>query len=280
MVPPPFSYIWRSAARVTRKAPSRCTLMTLLQSENASLCTGSMCWMPALANAISRPPHFSTMAATPSSTACSFVTSIARAMAVPPAFSMASTASWALSRVKSATATLAPSRPYCSAIARPMPRPAPVIRAIRFSRRIVIFSLVVSHTRQPGRDFRNHEHNGQSYQLDNDERNNATVNIGNSDLRRRHTLDVEQRESNRRCQERCLQAHGKQNGEPHQIKTKLLHYGRHQGQDDQSDLHPIQEEPQQEDTKQDGENHAIGSERQTQQGIFDHLVATQAAQYD
>lgn len=70
----------------------------------------------------------------------SFDTSHLANTARPPACVIAATVPWPPASFKSATTTAAPSRANNSAIARPMPLPAPVTTADLFFRRIKNFA--------------------------------------------------------------------------------------------------------------------------------------------
>ena len=87
------------------------------------------------------PPNFATVSATAFSTLCSSRMSQGNGSALPPAFSISSAAVKMVpgSRgsgftVLAAMAMLAPSRAARSAMARPMPRLAPVMNSVLFAR--------------------------------------------------------------------------------------------------------------------------------------------------
>ena len=82
--------------------------------------------MPALLTRMCSLPHFSTTASTTCCTLSASVTSQAKTSAVPPAARIASTVSASLSALRATQATLAPAPARASAMARPMPREAPV----------------------------------------------------------------------------------------------------------------------------------------------------------
>src|SRR5690242_4785428 len=138
MLPPlPCLYIWRSAARVVRKAPSRWMASSCFHLANGNSSSGATIWMPALLTRMSRRPKALAALAMPASTCSSEVTSIATPMArrsAPPSSDAAASApAW----FRSAMATLAPSRRKVRAISLPMPLAAPVTTATRFLRRMM-----------------------------------------------------------------------------------------------------------------------------------------------
>ena len=89
------------------------------------------------------PPNFATVSATAFSTPCSSRMSQGSGSALPPAFSISSAAVKIVPgrrgsgfTVLAAMATLAPSRAARSAMARPMPRLAPVTNSVLLARPI------------------------------------------------------------------------------------------------------------------------------------------------
>src|ERR1700678_111555 len=142
MLPPfPSRYMWRSAARVVRNAPSRWTESSCFHFENGSSSIGATVCMPALLTRISRRPYRAMTFSIPASTCSSSETFIATASAVlspemaPISLNSFATA-LAASPFRSATTTLAPSRANVSAISLPMPLAAPVIIATLFFNRM------------------------------------------------------------------------------------------------------------------------------------------------
>src|SRR5262249_5636358 len=85
--------------------------------------------MPALLTRTSIFPNSATVRATSPSTWSAFVTSLAPAIARRPSARASAAPSSAVSALRSESATSQPSRASRSAIARPIPRPAPVISA-------------------------------------------------------------------------------------------------------------------------------------------------------
>ena len=115
-------------------APSQTplTLTAKIRSKTVSSCPsiGVGNWgTPALARKMSSPPHVATAFSTTIWLSAAFVTSARTASARPPAFSICSTTPLALVSFRSATTTRAPSRAIASAVAAPIPEPAPVITA-------------------------------------------------------------------------------------------------------------------------------------------------------
>ena len=90
--------------------------------------------MPALLNAQSSRPKAATVRATIAATSASRLTSPPMAIAWPPAALISPTVPAALSSVRSATATRAPSRLMATAVARPIPDAPPVTSAVLPSR--------------------------------------------------------------------------------------------------------------------------------------------------
>src|SRR5262245_50107136 len=86
--------------------------------------------MPAEFTRVVRPPRQAALSPTIRSTAVSLVTSTCPAHAMPPTFSMIRAVSWAAAPTRSTHATRAPSAARRSAVACPMPEPAPVTSAI------------------------------------------------------------------------------------------------------------------------------------------------------
>jgi len=86
-----------------------------------------MVMMPAFATAPVSPPRSASTSLTQAATASGSVTSSASPRARRPVCSISAATAAALSPLISDTATAQPSRAMRNAIARPMPRPAPVM---------------------------------------------------------------------------------------------------------------------------------------------------------
>src|SRR3984957_21203932 len=87
---------------------------------------------------MSSPPNFATVPDTIELASSELETSARIAIASPPAVVIRRTVSSAPATLRSTTATLAPSRAKSTAVARPMPEPAPVMSATLF------FSLMIA----------------------------------------------------------------------------------------------------------------------------------------
>src|SRR3990172_7594751 len=135
--PSPFSIIWTAAAWAHRKAPLRLTAST------GSHISSPMSWawpsltfttspsrlMPALLIRMSNRPNSPTAASAILWTSTRSVTSPTTAAARPPASRTSPAACSNGPASRSPSTTQAPSWPKRSAVARPMPLPAPVIQA-------------------------------------------------------------------------------------------------------------------------------------------------------
>src|SRR5712691_11669448 len=110
-------------------------LSSFCQSANLNSSIGATIWMPALLTSTSTFPNCSTVRATPASTCCSLVTSMATPSALPAPPSSAAVASAAF-WLRSAITTRAPSRTKVLAISLPMPLAAPVTMATLSLRRM------------------------------------------------------------------------------------------------------------------------------------------------
>ena len=97
----------------------------------------------ALLTRMSIPPNSATQCATPASTASGLLADPAWAVACPPAARSVVTVSSSSSCFRAVTHTAAPADTSDSAIARPIPRVPPVIRAtFPSTRRIVLGSIM------------------------------------------------------------------------------------------------------------------------------------------
>src|SRR5580658_2894116 len=130
MLPLRCRYIWRSAARVVRNAPSRWMARSRFHSANGSSSSGATIWMPALLTSTSIRPKTEIAAAMPDSTSDSLVTSIATAMTRSPELSSSSAAARAAVKLRSAITTQAPASAKVRAISLPIPLAAPVTTAV------------------------------------------------------------------------------------------------------------------------------------------------------
>src|SRR5262245_24741686 len=137
MLPPvPSSYIWRSAARVVRNAPSRWIASICFHLANSNWSRGATIWIPALLTRMSSRPNAAIALAMPASTCGSLLTSIATPTARLPDASSSFAAALAPCWFRSAMTILAPSLAKVRAISLPMPLAAPVTTATLSSRRI------------------------------------------------------------------------------------------------------------------------------------------------
>jgi len=125
-----WAIIARAASRATRKDPRAMTSCCRSQSCAVVSSNGLEIDSPALLTTRSIPPNASTVASTSAQMSSSDVTSARTEIATSSPPNPAAT-SRAVARLRSATTTQAPSAASRSAIARPMPEPAPVTRATR-----------------------------------------------------------------------------------------------------------------------------------------------------
>ncbi len=127
ITPLPAASMCGSTARVSRKGAVRLTRMT--RSHSASLTSASAdirSMIPALLTSTSTPPKRSTAVATTASTTDCSLRSPVTATAMPPASLISSTTARTPSALRSAATTRSPWAAKVSAVARPMPEPAPV----------------------------------------------------------------------------------------------------------------------------------------------------------
>src|ERR1700722_5814432 len=129
ITPPPCFIMCGIAYLHPKNTPFRHTSTT--QSHSSSLVSTTVLGTktPALLNRISRRPNPRTVSSTMRSTSAATRTSTETDFATPPAFSISAAVLLADSDRTSATITFAPSRANRSALARPIPEPAPVISA-------------------------------------------------------------------------------------------------------------------------------------------------------
>jgi hypothetical protein len=121
--------IWRKQARVVRKAPSRWIASSFFQSANPKSSMGWTIWMPALLIRISMLPKALIVACTAASTCASSVTFTETPIALAPVLPISAAAASAACLFRSAIAMFAPWRANSTAISRPMPLAAPVMKA-------------------------------------------------------------------------------------------------------------------------------------------------------
>src|SRR5438034_4579268 len=114
-----------------RKTPRRSMLMIRSHSSSSTSAVGTIFFgsTPALLKATSSRPKASTALSRADLTSSPRVTSHLTASGRPPCSSIMRAVSWLPCSDTSATTTLAPSRAYASAAARPMPLAAPVTNA-------------------------------------------------------------------------------------------------------------------------------------------------------
>src|SRR5829696_3780961 len=122
MRPQPCSAISGAAARISRSGARTLSCHWRSQSSSVSNSSGRIHDVPALLTSTSIPPRRSTQAATIRSPASGFVTLAAR---ISASFGAASASP---SRSRATSSSRAPSAASRSAVARPMPRLAPVTR--------------------------------------------------------------------------------------------------------------------------------------------------------
>src|ERR1035437_6145598 len=130
ILPARWRAITRAAACAQRKVPVRLTRSTCSHSASGISRNAFACPIPALFTRMSRRPNSATTAAIRESTCAGSLISIWKEAAAPPSCRISSATRSAAAPSTSTTASDAPSRERRRAISRPMPRPAPVTRAI------------------------------------------------------------------------------------------------------------------------------------------------------
>src|SRR6476620_8965962 len=123
------------ASRAQRTVPSTLVFHTLSQASSSIWRKSLRSPTPALFTSTSSRPKVAASRCISAFTCSVAVTSTVSACAAPLLLTMVSAVSRAASPTRSATTTLAPSRAKVSAMARPMPAPAPVTSAILSSSR-------------------------------------------------------------------------------------------------------------------------------------------------
>src|SRR5262245_13817310 len=132
MRPPPWPRMTRAAACEHRNTPVRLTRTTRSHSSSVIASVALTTFTPALLiRTSSRPPPKRAACAIPVSTLMAEPTSRPIAQAWPPVAAMASATDLAEASWTSATIARAPAFAKASAVARPIPRPAPVTRHVR-----------------------------------------------------------------------------------------------------------------------------------------------------
>lgn len=124
--PVPRSAIWVPNSRQPRTTPSRLTPTIRCQSSSVCASNGPTIAIPALLTTTSGTPTSVRTQSAKRSMSAAADTSTCRACAVPPRAAISSQTDVAAARSRSATTILAPLAANPSAIARPMPLPAPV----------------------------------------------------------------------------------------------------------------------------------------------------------
>jgi len=104
--------------------------------------------------------------------------------------------------------------------------------------------LSIGLGRKPGHNRLPIENNEHAKHLQGDEGYDTAVDGGDINTFRRNTFEVEDRKPDRWREETRLQAHGKQNREPHRVEAKIRDHRSHQGQHDKGQLDPIEKEAQ------------------------------------
>ena len=134
-----------------RKVPLRLKMRRCCHSSSVRTSTvapelGMMVLPPTALTRISMRPHVSTVCCTTRATSTASSALPTRAWAVPPARRIPSiirsTAAW----LRSTPTTVPPSAPIICAVARPIPLPAPEIRATLSRNRIAVFPLSYLYT--------------------------------------------------------------------------------------------------------------------------------------
>ncbi len=131
MTPEPWATIAGSAARLNRKVPSRFVRTMRSKSSTEWSMSRASTWMAALLTTMSRRPKSRNTSATIAATRASSPTS----PSTPTASRRDAATARAPAPSRSTSTVRAPSAAYASAIARPMPRAAPVTMATRPSSR-------------------------------------------------------------------------------------------------------------------------------------------------
>src|SRR5262245_27130200 len=146
MAPPPRASISGMARFIARNTPVRPSSMVCVHTRSSRSPRkfrrrwplGSAGWPKALLCRMSRPPKAFTVPPIMASMPAGAPASAVMASATPPALVISSATAWARVPSMSATATFAPRSPKPSAVARPMPEPAPETSTTLPSNRITV----------------------------------------------------------------------------------------------------------------------------------------------
>src|SRR5207247_871404 len=141
IAPPPLATWARPTLCAIRNAPRRFVPRTRSQLSSSSSRNACSSAMPALLTSTSIRSQRCKAAATASSTAAASLTSAGCVQALPPAAAISCAACSSGSRRRPISITSAPSAANRSAIARPIPCPAPVTTTFRLSKRRVDTAL-------------------------------------------------------------------------------------------------------------------------------------------
>src|SRR5215208_3000052 len=145
MMPLPRESISGSTARVHRNVPRRCTAIIWSKSSTVRSTNRFCCRNPALFTRISGGPQAACTASMIRRTDSGSETSPGAAAASPPDSFIRATTSSAVSPFRSLTTTRSPFRASFSAMARPIPLPAPVTRTARERSGVIGALLSLAH---------------------------------------------------------------------------------------------------------------------------------------
>ena len=115
--------------------------------------------------------------------------------------------------------------------------------------------------------------------MQDDEGRHAAIDGQHVNAFRSDPLEIKNSETDGGCEEACLQTNGEKYRKPHRIETESGNHWRYQRQDDQGEFDPIEEKPQKESCKENGNHDTRGAKGETQQRSFDELIASQAPKY-
>ena len=117
----------------------------------------------------------------------------------------------------------------------------------------------------------------QSEELKDDEGDDASIDVGRLEFRRRDTLQEEQGPTEGRCQERGLEIDRDEDRDPGKIHARLMQDGQKQRQGDIGNLDPFQEEAENEEEQHQEEKLSVDAAGHEGEGILDQTLAAQTA---
>ncbi len=133
--------------------------------------------------------------------------------------------------------------------------------------------------RQPSCHFREKYQQDEHCQLDNDERDNAPVQMPCTDLGRGDSLEVEERKAKGGSKERSLEVHANQNSDPQQVHFESCKDRNHHGHKYENNFNKVNKKASNKHSQHDKSQESVGAEVGLLNDFHQVIIAAHAPEH-